>query len=249
LPNPKEIAELDTFVSTYDKEIIYLKNQADFNQDNQFGKFAEKVGLLFLQDNKELFGIKDIEDVSEDKEYRKVDVDVKVTLLNDSTQFFEIKGDRLTTERMVWEVYSDRDNRTPGYTKKTICNILMYYFGYKRELYVLNMADLREWVKKYEGVTDETTWTAYGMDTTKMITKKKAPLNGNARPYNYYLIMEALMEEDFCQKYYIDDYPNINIEALEKEWKIIRTYNKDDFPIVTIEGDYKDISIKDNSNE
>lgn len=87
----------------------------------------------------------DVENVESDPAYQQMDVDLIWTTQTD-TYKIEIKGDRWHKSRnFFFETHSNQEKGTPGCFMYTQADYLFYYFVTPRILYILPMAETRNW--------------------------------------------------------------------------------------------------------
>lgn len=169
-------------------------NKHDFKEDLEVGALGEEACLKLFKRFKD---IASVIDVRNDDYWRYNDVDFIFVRHNGEQIKVEVKTDTYTTGRMVYELESNSlaNPPTPGWTVKTACDWVVYYFSTAHKLYILKMPELRAWVDANK----------YNFDKVKSFKKKpstqKRYSNEIIVPNNLYLEMSYLEQEPFCKLY------------------------------------------------
>lgn len=124
-------------------------NQYGFAPMLKIGKIAVKEVEKYLKSLKETIEVINVED---DKEYQKKDIDLIWRYMANGRKYeqkIEVKGDRYHhTGNIFIETVSNRERNNPGCFMYSEADYIFYYFVETRELYIIPLAETREWLKQ-----------------------------------------------------------------------------------------------------
>ena len=122
----------------------------NFIRDLKFAESGENVVYNYL---KGMDSTLDVLDVRYLKYFQNADIDF-IHVLNNSLQvnFIEVKTDRMAhrTGNLPYEVISNHKINSVGCFEKTLATHIFFYLSVTKQLYVLDVVKLREYVKDNE---------------------------------------------------------------------------------------------------
>lgn len=120
-------------------------NTYDFKDSILVGEEGERIITSYLQG---LTNIADIRDVRDMDDFQDIDIDLVLKTIEGEIISIEIKTDTYDTGNLFYETYSCIETNSVGCMEKTQADYILYYFTKTNELYILNTAQFRAFVKE-----------------------------------------------------------------------------------------------------